>query len=896
MKTRNEKMKISVLTYAVQGALAIMFAMPLTVYADDAADAAENAKNAVEAMRHPVNTVEIGVKNVTEKSSKFGEYNGLNDKGGSFVGNFNLRGGDAYNSNTGTYRYDFKGKDLGTTSRSISGSGSNQGSWSIGFGYDELQHNTTSGYQSPYVGVMGGNQFTLPAGFDGVRAYTAANDGGASIAGATRNLVGGVLPSNLAQGTLGLTAAQKALFQGIDVNNTRKNASFNAKFFLNPEMKVTFDFNRLRQSGAKLMGFGTDGSLDNAAGVAITALASTAGNEKVAILPMPTNYVTDTFNLGLHWADDKGNLSASYAGSLFTDNYQSVKFQSFWIPASASYQAAGLAANPALYSLGIEEMTTAPNNQLHQVNVVGGYAFSKETKLAGGFSYGRNTQNQAFIDSELIYRGRPSLILDPITQIKSLQGLVVTSHADLKLTNQTTNDLKLSAGVKYDQHNNRTASNMYDFSSIGFGGGPATAHETLYPNTPLSTKKTQLELAGDYRVDETQNVRLALNHEAVSRWCDNYAISAATYPAVNAAASLAAGGGGITSALVNYTKYPAGTNCVVATHQKENKLSADYRGQVGEDVNVRAGYSYGNRLTTSDPNAIVAFAAGGTGVTGNGTGTGIGNFPVNVPAIMGLNGGDVRGFYPVFDASRKQHLLKGALSWQATDELSVSFNGRYGKDKYGDSTYGVQKGDQWSLSLDATYAYNDSGSIIPFITQQRRTRAMTNFGGNSAGTAAVAATATANAVVGLPAGIWAWSNELKDQDLTIGLSAKQGDLMAGKLTIMGDLTFTRGRTGYKTGYATPGAGTYCDDPSVMSCGALPDITNETTSLKLNGNYKLDQESMVTLGYQFQKLKSTDFYYNGYQTGNTPNSVLPNNLQSGSYHVNVITAVYVYAFK
>ena len=44
-----------------------------------------------------------------------------------------------------------------------------------------------------------------------------------------------------------------------------------------------------------------------------------------------------------------------------------------------------------------------------------------------------------------------------------------------------------------------------------------------------------------------------------------------------------------------------------------------------------------------------------------------------------------------------------------------------------------------------------------------------------------------------------------------------------------------------------------------------------------------------------RLKTDDFFFNGYQTGFTPAQVLPNNQQPGSYSVNVISLSYLYTF-
>ena len=64
-----------------------MFAMPAVAMARD---------EDVAALTNPTNSVEIGVENTSRSSAKFGEYNGLNKKGVDAIGNFSVRGGDAY--------------------------------------------------------------------------------------------------------------------------------------------------------------------------------------------------------------------------------------------------------------------------------------------------------------------------------------------------------------------------------------------------------------------------------------------------------------------------------------------------------------------------------------------------------------------------------------------------------------------------------------------------------------------------------------------------------------------------------------------------------------------------------------------------------------------------------
>ena len=290
MKTRNEKMKVSVLALAVQAALIAMFALPAVASAAD---------DEVTALTRPTNSVEIGVANVSQKSAKFGEYNGLDDSGANLVGNFDIRGGNAYDGSDGTTRWGISGNDLGTTSRSLGGSVSNQGQWNLNIGYDELRHNITDTYQTPQQGSMGGNAFTMPANFGSINA----------------SVNPAIQPSARV-----LTATQLGAFHTEEVGTTRKNTSFGAGYIFNRQWSVQFDYNRLDQSGAKLIGTGSQGGINLTGG-------SSGRAEANNVIMNPTNYQTDTFNLALNWAGEKGHLTAGYYGSVFRDGYESLTWQ-----------------------------------------------------------------------------------------------------------------------------------------------------------------------------------------------------------------------------------------------------------------------------------------------------------------------------------------------------------------------------------------------------------------------------------------------------------------------------------------------------------------------------------------------------------------------------------------
>src|ERR1035437_2215661 len=107
----------------------------------------------------PTTTVDAGVGGVSGSSSKFGEYNGLQNSGPFGIGNFDFRGGAPYDSKS-TWRWQMKGANLGLETRSLYAEFGKQGKYRFFVGYSELLANRSDTYQTPYLGAGTGN-FTL---------------------------------------------------------------------------------------------------------------------------------------------------------------------------------------------------------------------------------------------------------------------------------------------------------------------------------------------------------------------------------------------------------------------------------------------------------------------------------------------------------------------------------------------------------------------------------------------------------------------------------------------------------------------------------------------------------------------------------------------------------------
>jgi MtrB/PioB family decaheme-associated outer membrane protein len=805
------------MSLAVPGALAAAIAAPPITLAQDA------DTDDVKALTLPTNFLQVGGNYNSNASDKFGEYNGLNKQGTTFVGDLSLAGGDAYGSDTGTMRYGLSGTDLGTTAASLNASASNQGRWNLGLSYDELRHELTDSYQTPFQGAVGGNNFTLPSDFGVINT--------------------GYKPPGFktAPGTNNLTAQQLSDFHSEDIHTDRKNSSLTAGYRFDAHWDVKVDFNHLTQDGAKLLGVGGD-QVNSPTGSAYTWAGQTP-----LLLANPIDYGTDTIKLAANWVGTKSNATLGYYGSIFHDNYNSLSWNNPFIKAPATVATGTLSAFPT------DSISTFPSNLFNQLNLTGGYQFSSSTRLTGGLSYGRSQQNVAFA-------GNGNIGLNPLgVPVNSLQGLVDIEHVDLKLTNQSWRPLVLSAGLKFNERDNKTPSNAYTYNTIN----EAAAQTETSINAPMSNKKTQADVSADYRISNQQHLSVNYEFDDTKRWCNN---AAANY----AQGSLDAAATG------SWAAYTAAT-CAEVPDTKEDKMTVAYRLRASDSLNLNASYLYSWRKANASSTFYNPMQA-----VDNPAGSG-----------AGAEGYEVLGFMSFFEASRHEQIVKAGANWQPGDKLSLSLNGRYTEDQYTDLTYGVQDSHAASANFDSTYIFNERRSVSLYVTYQDSSRNLTNLFKvtNSA--------ATATGLSGVAGETW--TNNLRESDTTIGAGARQDGLFASRLNLAVDLSYSLGNTTYNT---SPFAGSdlegnTCSSIYYETCGSPPTIKNSTLRLRVNGSYDLGKSGTggkILVGYTFQRLASDDYLYNAYQYGYTPATLLPTNQQSPSYQMSAIFVAYRYSYR
>ena len=721
MKTSNCDFRQGVLTPAVQLALLAMFAAApgwaaaQTAPAADAAPAPDpqaqtqtaqqNADEASEtigegqahlhALICPENYFELGAQGASRSSTKFGEYNGMPYRGPYGVGNFNLAGGDGYCQGGGAMRWQFTGTDVFTNSRTLSATAGVQGQWSLGLMFDQLRHYTTTGYQTPFLGG-GGNVLTLPSNF-------------------------GVINTGVNGGSRSLTPTQLAAFNDVNVNNTRKNFTLTGGYNINNEWDVKLNFKHIDRSGAKLIGGGTD-LIDMTA-----ASGYNFAGEASGLRMNPTNDRTEQISLSANWVGEKAYASFEYYGSLYHADYLGLSFANPFVtgagaPATGTVLAGGLP---------MDTMSLPPSNLLNQLNVTGGYVFSRQTKLSGGLSLGLNTQNSSFLNT---FTTNPMTVTS--LPRNSLDGRVVNTHADARLTHQFTPALGLNTGFRFDNRDNRTPVATYSYYTLaGDGITPSIVSPT---NAPMSLRHTVADATLDYRLSKTQRVSLGYTYDHMQRWCSS---------------DIAANTQGLIANPSAY--YVDGASCAQVPRSTDNSLSLNYKLSLSDTVRVGAGYTFADRDATisSFYNPMQAY-------------------PQGYPNY---------GWLAYFQAPRREHVLKLRTDWQVTPSLDLGLTGQYTYDDYTQSTLGIQNGHAGNINFDATYQVSDNMSYGFYASWQKRSLYHLNSSDHSP-------TAPVNTL---------WSNHLSDSDIDIGITGKQ-KFMHDKFQLTEDLSYNYGRSAYGT--------------------------------------------------------------------------------------------------
>lgn len=903
MKSRQDSFTLRASVVAVRGALMTLALMPAAYAADDAAAASAQAAEAAPPQMVRSSTLEFGARDVSKSSFKAAEYTGLQKDGGSVDLGFGLYGGAPDSAE----RWSVTATDLGLETRDIQIEGGVQGKLRVNFGYDELLRNRSDSYQTPLLGA-GSNNLTLPSNWVVPvvprLSGTSANARGLSPDVTNANaMVSGVSTAPTAAQIATATALQKAdlpAFHNVDLYTKRKKYDGGLSYNIDPQWELKASVSHELKDGLKPMG-----------------TVTRANAEVSTIIPDLIDQQTDQFNASLGYTDDKSFMKLAYYGSLFKNNVNSISW--------SDYSTAG----------GSTKLTmgSAPSNEFHKLGLNGGYNFTPTTKLVMSGSYARNTQDERFLTD-------PSTFFVPVT---SLNGLVVDKAFDLKLTSRPAKDLNLAAGYKYNDRDNRTPVNIYGYTDAqnavsGTSAAPnasfAAAVNALYPglatpvsftgntsgnfnlnaNRPYSRKVNDFNLDADYKVAPGQTVAAGLDWNKTDNYCNGTWIA-----------------------------------CADAAKTDEKTWKAEWRANIKEDVNARVAYEYSKRKVDYNEDAFLALVpmanvvptgvAGvtqsaydylvATGLTGYGPVAGYPTTPLTGAALYFFSGNNALANATYANANRISELigmrrynmadrnrdkLRSSVNWQAAESLALQGGFSYNQDDYANSVYGLQNAKDWTLNLEADYAASDTLSFSAFVTHEDKKS------GNAGNSYTANSTATSvNGFTAISGGCYPtialrnasnkidpclnWTMDTHDKVDTIGLAFLKKGLMADKLNLAGDLSFSRaksdiGGTGgnyVNNPLAVTGAPAGTIAAYYISAQDLPSVTTNSIDFRLNGQYTIDKQKSVRAGYAYQYMKSVDWAYDGMQIGGLAGS-LPTNEQAPNYRVHTIAVSYIYTFQ
>jgi MtrB/PioB family decaheme-associated outer membrane protein len=851
----------------------------------------------VAALTQPSSTLELGTGYVSNDSYKFGQYNGLQNRGAVTLGNLDLRGGGSYDSDS-RIRWRLSGNDLGLETRDAALDFRDQGRFTFSLGFDSFRRNISDTYTTPYIGA-GTTSLALPAGWlkpivpqvNGTSLNFRSLSPVAGI-GSVVSPTGVVTAPTAAQlATLGsIRAADISSVSGVRLQTERKREELGFGVMLAPRWQFTGSIRHEAVDGSRPIG-----------------ALSAAVQEQMETIPELVDTTTDQFNLALDYARPKGSLRAAYYGSIFKNDVASISWQDPSDPLRTA-------------SLG-----TAPSGKFHQLSLTGSYSPFTVTHVVADLSYGRSTQNEALLTDASLPVGVPRA---------SANARVISQAAHLKISQRLPGRVNLLAHYRYDSRDDQTPIGMFVFydanlqrvaaaspfnAALGLAPNTLGSNVNIFSNRPQDKRVNEFDLTADRTLGTHSKVSAGYDWEKINRRCDD-----------------------------------TWFNCVNVNESIERTLHGQWRVELAGNVVASATYAHGERRVHYDPNAWLAFVPmanvipgsptvgatisvgtylAQTGLTGFGPLAGFPAVPLTGNAAIFSpnnnivpqsqygsrdNVSELPGMRRFNLADRDRDKLRAAAEWQATERLGLQATFELNRDDYSHSQYGLLSARNWSAGFDADFALGERLSAAAYYTheQQRSEVAGDGFGSNAnaafvgrAGNTAVSGgcfnTVTNKNLNGKIDPCLNWTTDMRDHTDTFGASLTRKGLLGRRLDLSGDAFLTRARTTIDVA-----GGSYANNPLALAGAPVlpsgepaiifvpaanyPAVTTRIFEIDLSARYAISKTSNVRLRYSFQRLKAVDFLYDGLQFG-TAATQMPTGEQAPNYSVHVVGLYYAHRY-
>ena len=555
------------------------------------------------------NFVEGGIGYQSNAPYFMARYGGILHEAPYLIFKARLAGGDPWNGAAAKF-WDAEADIAGFDMRSVRGRYGEQGKWRLGAAYDAFTRAYTEHAYTPFDGV-GGTTLTLPLNW--VSAPSSAG-----FATLERNLKAAKLRVEWQ------TVAGDFVATPFPHYEVRLRTSYRIRDGLRPQS----------------LPFGQEG--DYAVGV---------------FFPQRVDYRSSEIAGSVGYTDRRLQWNIGYTFSAFSDQIDATKVHNPYSRSLGFVWPAGVFAG---YPNAVGQYSSPPDSSAHQILGTLGYSITTTTRLTARASYIIQNQDDPFLP----YTANPFLSVPTPLPRPSLQGSIHKTNVALGLTAQPLERLDVSARYKFDDRDNRSPMDVYNYVANDVQNQvPLTPGASRYIrlNLPHSFTFHDAKIEAKYRI--APRLSLSLGYDGDFQYRTNQQVA--------------------------YT----------GEHAMRAKLLGTFAngsGWISYRYATRTGTQYDDALPWDLSHTRVYLAAS--------------------PNNQSIEHPELRKYHL---ANRDRQEARAGATFDATQAVAVNFSGGYSATTYPDSRLGLSKYNTLLLDADISYAPASGVTASAFYTFER---------------------------------------------------------------------------------------------------------------------------------------------------------------------------------
>jgi len=206
-------------------------------------------------------------------------------------------------------------------------------------------------------------------------------------------------------------------------------------------------------------------------------------------LTKPLDYDTHEVDAGITYAGNRWQVRGGFYGSWFSNKNLSHTWEN------------------AFTGPDLGRMAGAPDNKAYNVNLAGSFRLFSHTTASASFSTGESTQDDDFLP----YTINAAIPTGPLPR-SSYDGKIDTTHANVRVTSNPWSRLRLTGEYRYDDRDNKSSREIYDWVAADLYPGGAPQENLLYSYT-----RKDIDLFADYRFNSAIKTSLGVSRDTIER-------------------------------------------------------------------------------------------------------------------------------------------------------------------------------------------------------------------------------------------------------------------------------------------------------------------------------------------------------------------------------------------